>query len=262
LVGATALLALPTVLALRGHGAELRRRWKAIVVYGVVAMAGVQIFFFLALEHLSVAVAVLVEMMGAPLLIVGWTWLRTRRFPGWLICAGIVVCLAGMMLVLDLRGADVSWLGLFLALAAAGSMAGYFMVSSNQSIKLPPIAFTGLGMGVGALVSVITVLSRLTPAHFAAEDVDFAGFRVSWLVPAGLLLFTTAGAYWLGLIGLRHLGPTLGSFVNLTEVPFSTVTALVVLGEALTGWQVVGGVVMLGGIMLVKARDTDGSAAD
>jgi drug/metabolite transporter (DMT)-like permease len=85
---------------------------------------------------------------------------------------------------------------------------------------------------------------------------------VSWLVPAGLLLFTTAGAYWLGLIGLRHLGPTLGSFVNLTEVPFSTVTALVVLGEALTGWQVVGGVVMLGGIMLVKARDTDGSAAD
>jgi drug/metabolite transporter (DMT)-like permease len=50
--------------------------------------------------------------------------------------------------------------------------------------------------------------------------------------------------------------------VNLTEVPFSTVTALVVLGEALTGWQVVGGVVMLGGIMLVKARDTDGSAAD
>lgn len=257
LVGATALLSAPTLLALRGRWDEVRHRWKAIVGYGIVAMAGVQIFFFLALEHLSVAVAVLVEMMGAPVLIVLWVWLRTRRFPGAVICAGLVVCLVGMMLVLDFRGARMSWLGLALAVAAAGCMAGYFMVSSSQSIKLPPIAFTGLGMAVGAVVAVITTLTKLTPAEFVVADVDFAGFEVSWWVPALLLLFTTAGAYWLGLIGLRHLGPTLGSFANLTEVPFSTITAWVVLGEALTGWQLLGGLVILVGIVLVKARDPE-----
>ncbi len=257
LAGATALLSAPTLLALRGRWDEVRRRWKAIMGYGIVAMAGVQIFFFLALEHLSVAVAVLVEMMGAPVLIVVWVWLRTRRFPGAVICAGLVVCLVGMMLVLDFRGARMSWLGLALAVAAAGCMAGYFMVSSNQSINLPPIAFTGLGMAVGAVVAVITTLTKLTPAEFVVADVDFAGFAVSWWVPALLLLFTTAGAYWLGLIGLRHLGPTLGSFANLTEVPFSTITAWVILGEALTGWQLVGGLVILAGIVLVKARDPE-----
>jgi drug/metabolite transporter (DMT)-like permease len=255
LVGATVLLAGPTLLTLRGQWGEVRRRWKAIVVYGVVAMAGVQIFFFLALEHLSVAVAVLVEMMGAPILIVCWMWVRTRRFPGVVICAGILVCLVGMMLVLDFRGARISWLGLLLAAAAAGCMAGYFMVSSNQSIKVHPIAFTGLGMAVGAVVAVVTTLTRLTPAEFVVDQVDFAGARMPWWVPAFLLVLTTAGAYWLGLVGLRHLGPTLGSFTNLTEVPFSTVTAWIILGEALTGWQLVGGAVMLLGIVLVKARD-------
>ncbi|MGO1320198.1 MAG: EamA family transporter, partial [Galactobacter sp.] len=144
LTGATVLLALPTLVSLRGKWGQLRKHWVSVVVYGIVAMAGVQIFFFLSLEHVTVAVGILIEMMGAPILIVLWLWIRTGRFPGAIICVGILVCVLGVVLVLDLRGSQLNWLGVALALAAAACMAGYFVLSSSQSIRLPPLAFTGL----------------------------------------------------------------------------------------------------------------------
>ncbi|MGO2633664.1 MAG: EamA family transporter [Galactobacter sp.] len=255
LTGATVLLALPTLVSLRGKWGQLRKHWVSVVVYGIVAMAGVQIFFFLSLEHVTVAVGILIEMMGAPILIVLWLWIRTGRFPGAIICVGILVCVLGVVLVLDLRGSQLNWLGVALALAAAACMAGYFVLSSSQSIRLPPLAFTGLGMAVGAIVALITVATGITPARFEFAAADFAGFRVSWLVPAVALILITAGAYWFGLIGLRHLGPTLGSFTNLLEIPFATVMAWLMLGEALSGWQLLGGLIMVLGIVLVKVDD-------
>ncbi|MBA0125532.1 EamA family transporter [Haloechinothrix sp. YIM 98757] len=255
LAGASVLLLVPTLIALRGRWGEVRHHWRKIVTYGVVSMAGVQAFFFLALEHLSVAVAILLEMMGAPLIIVFWLWARTRQRPSTMTGIGVVVSLLGVVLVLDLRNASLNWVGILMALAAAACFASYFLVSSNQTIRLPSIAFTGLGMGIGAFAALIANLTRIMPARFVVADLDFAGLRVPWFVPALLLVLFTVGAYLFGILGLRHLGATVGSFVNLTEVPFSAIAAWILLAEALTPLQLAGGVVILAGIVLVKWGD-------
>lgn len=255
LTGASLLLLIPTLLALRGRWSEVRRHAKTILTYGVISMAGVQAFFFLALEHLSVAVAILLEMMGAPLIIVFWLWARTRQRPNLITGIGVIVSLLGVVLVLDFHHASLSWVGVLLAMAAAACFASYFLVSADHTIQLPPIAFTGLGMGIGAIGALIANLTHLMPARFVAADLDFAGLRVSWLVPALLLIIFTVGAYLLGILGLRHLGATVGSFVNLTEVPFSAIAAWVLLAEILTPLQLAGGVIILAGIVLVKWGD-------
>lgn len=261
LTGAAIILLMPTLFALRGRWAEVRRSWRTVVAYGIVSMAGVQAFFFLALEHLSVAVAILLEMMGAPLIIVGWLWLRTARRPGPLTSLGVIVSLLGVILVLDFRHASLSWLGIVMALAAAACFASYFLVSSDGTLGLPPLAFTGLGMGIGAVAAGGVTLTGLMPAQFVAADLDFAGAHVSWMVPAGLLIVFTAGAYIFGIIGLRCLGAAVGSFVNLTEVPFSAIAAWILLAETLTAVQLLGGVVIVVGIVLVKWGDLTDSRA-
>src|SRR5699024_6831062 len=101
LTGAALILLVPTLIALRGRWGEVRRNWKPIAVYVVVSMAGVQAFFFLAVEHLSVAVAVLLEVMGAPLIVVFWLWARTRQRPSAVTGIGVVISLIGVVLVLD-----------------------------------------------------------------------------------------------------------------------------------------------------------------
>ena len=90
----------PALVALRGRWHLLRRNARLVVGYGVVAVAGCQFAYFSAVEHLQVGVALLLEYT-APVVVIGWLWLRHGQRPGLLIGVGCVVAGAGLVLVLD-----------------------------------------------------------------------------------------------------------------------------------------------------------------
>lgn len=251
LAGSAILLLIPSLIALHGRWGEVRRNWKTVLTYGLVSMAGVQGFYFVAVEHLTVAVALLLEMT-APMLIVFWIWARTRTRPATVTFIGVVVSLIGLVLVLNLRGASISIFGVVMAMAAAVCLASYFLVSAKDSISIPPVALTGLGMGVGALTMAIIVLVGIMPSGVVTADVDFGGIRMSWIVPMSMIVLFTVGAYITGILGLRYIGATVGSFVNLIEVPFSVIVAWLVLFEMPAPIQLFGGVFILGGVGFIK----------
>ena len=64
-MAATILLA-PTLIALRGRWDKCGSIARASALYKIVAIVGEQACFVLALQHLSVALAILMEMMGVP----------------------------------------------------------------------------------------------------------------------------------------------------------------------------------------------------
>lgn len=251
LIGAALLLLIPSLVALRGRWSEVRSNWRTVLTYGLVSMAGVQGFYFVAVEHLTVAVALLLEMT-APMLIVFWIWARTRTRPATVTFIGVVISMIGLLLVLNLRGASISILGVVMALAAAVCLASYFLVSAKDTINVPPVALTGLGMGVGALVMGVVVLTGVMPWGATVHDVDFGGVQASWVLPMALIVLFTAGAYITGILGLRYIGATVGSFVNLIEVPFSVAVAWLLLAEMPAPIQLFGGVFILGGVVFIK----------
>ncbi len=51
---------------------------RTVVLYGLVPIAGAQLFYYNAVSHLSVGVALLLEYT-APILVVGWLWATTRE---------------------------------------------------------------------------------------------------------------------------------------------------------------------------------------
>lgn len=251
LLGCALVLFVPTVIGLRGRWKEVVRGWRTVVSYGVVSMAGVQLLYFLAVEHLAVAVALLLEMT-APLLIVFWLWATTRIRPATVTFIGMAVSLVGLMLVLDPGGSALSPLGVVFALGAAVCLASYFLVSAKVEVDIPPVALTGLGMIVGTTVVTVVLLTGIIPADFSTADVVLGTEPYSWVVPILVIVFMTVGAYVCGILGLRMVGATVGSFVNLTEVPFSVIVAWLVVAELPSVIQMYGGIGIVVGVVFIK----------
>src|SRR4051812_16359181 len=78
---------------------ESLRHWKTVIAYGIGPIAGAQLCYYNAVAHLSVGVALLLEYTS-PVLVVGWLWATTRRRPSNPTLAGVVIAVAGIMLVL------------------------------------------------------------------------------------------------------------------------------------------------------------------
>lgn len=251
LLGCALVLLIPTIISLRGRWREVVRGWRTVVSYGVVSMAGVQLLYFLAVEHLAVAVALLLEMT-APLLIVFWLWATTRIRPATVTFIGMAVSLVGLVLVLDPGGSELSLAGVVFALGAAVCLASYFMVSAKVEVDVPPVALTGLGMLVGTLVVAGLVLLGVLSADFSTAEVTLGASPFSWVVPILIIVFTTVGAYVCGILGLRMVGATVGSFVNLTEVPFSVIVAWLVVAELPSVIQMYGGIGIVVGVVFIK----------
>lgn len=251
--GAALLLAVPAVVALRGRWDVLRRNAALITVYGLVAMAAVQLFYFNAVTTLSVGVALLLEYLGV-VLVVLWLWLRHGQRPRSWTLVGVVLSVAGLLLVLDLTGGmRVDLGGALWGLGAAVGLAFYFVLSARETTGLPPLVMAAGGMVVATVALAVVGAVGVMPMTWAADDVRLAGALVPWWVPAGLLVVVAAAlAYATGIASTRRLGSKMASFVGLTEVLFSVVFAWLVLGELPMPVQLAGGVLIVAGVLAVR----------
>lgn len=251
---AATVLAVPTAIAMRGQWALLRHSLGLIAAFGLLAVGGAQFFYFQAVAHLSVGVALLLEYLGI-VLVVGWLWLRHGKKPRRLTVVGSAVAAGGLVLVLDLLGSHrLDPVGVLWGLAAAVGLAAYFLISARDGgSDLPPVALASTGMTVGAAALLLLGAVGVLPMHVTARAVRIAGHHTSWLVPVlGLSLVAAAAAYLFGIHAARVLGATLASFVGLAEVLFAVLFAWLLLGQVPTGVQLAGGSLIIAGIALVR----------
>ncbi|WP_206056537.1 DMT family transporter [Nocardioides sp. GY 10113] len=252
-----ALVVLPFGLAaLRGRWGLLRRNAGRIVGYGLLAVAGAQFCYFSAVQHLQVGPALMIEY-AAPVAVVGWLWARHGQRPGRLTVAGAAVAALGLLLVLDLfSGADLDPLGIAWALAAMVGAAAYFLISADDADGLPPLALAAGGLVVGGLALGLLGLVGALPMVASLDPVSYAGATVSWWVPVLLLgVLTAALSYVTGIGAARALGSRVASFVALSEVVFAVLWAWLLLAELPGPVQLLGGLLILGGVVLVKAGE-------
>lgn len=257
--GAALVLAVPALLALRGRWGLLWANRELVTVFGLVAVAGSQLFYFQAVARLSVGVALLVEYL-APVLIVGWQWATTRSRPAGAAMLGALVAVAGLALMVDPGGGrTVDPVGVAWGLAAAACLAVYFVLSARDTAGLPQLVVVAGGMAVGAVALGVAGIAGVVSLTAATGTVPFGAGRVSWLVPAvGLALVPGALGYLTGMAGARRLGARLASFVSLVEVVFAVGVAWWWLGEVPAAVQFAGGSLILVGVVLVRRGDASG----
>ena len=271
--GIAGLALLPfAIVAMRGRWSALwRARWRVLGM-ALIGVAGTQLAYFAAISRIPVSTALLIEYL-APLLLVGLVWVRTRRAPRAVVLVGSVVAIGGLVLVIGPSALAVSGgidgLGLVFALIAMVGVAAYYLIAARPSDGLPPVAFAASGLIFGSMALALVGLLGLVP--FAADfgpvllgstadsvagtvaGAAAGSIMVPWWVPLGFVaLVGTAFAYVASIAASQALGPRLMSFVGLLEVVFASVFAWLVIGEAITPLQGLGGLLILGGIALVR----------
>lgn len=261
LTGAALILALPAAVALKGRWHQLRDNWLTIVLFGLIGVAACQLFYFNAVARLSVGVALLLEYL-APVLIVLWLWAASRRRPRLLTSGGTLLSLAGLVLVLDLTGAvKVDLVGVLWGMAAAVCLAIYFFITAKENDTLPPIVLASGGLMTGAAVMWLAAATGLLPMAFSTADTTLGSWTTPWWVSlAGLVVLATVLAYTSGIMAARALGSKVASFVSLTEVLFAVLWAWLLLGELPGAIQLLGGVLIVGGVVLVRLDELRASA--
>lgn len=257
-----AAVLLGTVVAvLRPRALRFRRAdlWF-LLGYGLVGVAGVQLFFFLAVARVPVGVAMVLVNL-APAVVALWVRVvRRTRLPG-LVWLGIGLAVGGLALVAEIwQGTRLDLLGVAAGLAAAICAAGFFLLGEHGASRHDSFGLTAAGMAVGAVAMVVVSPPWTLPADLFTAAAALGGLRVPvWLVLLVLAVVGTVLPYLAGLRALRALPPALASVFALVEPLVAAVLAWLLLGQALGPVQLVGAVVLLAGAALVQlAGPADG----
>lgn len=156
---------------------------------------------------------------------------------------GIAISFVGVVIVVLLGGpagpAGVTVaIGDLLILGAILAWTAYVIIS--RRIQTPPITATTVQVGMSALM--------LAPV-MALVGIQAQPSTEGWWGLAIIIVFPSALAYLLWNVAVTQLGPSrTGVFLNL--LPVFTAIIAVALGDALTIWQVIGGLIVLAGVYL------------
>lgn len=253
--GAFLILLIPSLVLLRRIGLPTGRQVLRLLAFGLIAVALAQLCYFSAVQYLSVGVALLLEFL-APVMLIGWHWVRSRTRPAWPVLAGAGLSIIGLAFVLDLRGGfSLNPIGVAWGLGAALCLSVYFLLSEDAGTDAPihPLLLTTAGTGIGAGVLLAAAAAGVLPLAAHTGVTILANTSVGWWLPLLLLILISAVlAFPSGIVAVRHLGSSVGSFVALTEVIFAVAFAFLLLGQRPGLIQLVGGALILAGIALVQ----------
>lgn len=258
--GAFVLLA-AFVAVNRPHRFRVRRdEWIPLIAYGVLGVAMTQYLFFVALQYLPVGVALLIEFT-APVFVALWFRFVLKEPTRRMVWLALVIALIGLALVAEVgRGFSFDAIGLVAALGAALALSVHYLVTDRQMRQPEPrdaVSLTMWGFGFASLFWVITQPWWSFPWSELAGTSDaslgpLVGDRPLWLLSAWMIVLGTVVPFWLVVASMRHLRASQASMIGLTEPLLAIIIAWIVLGEALSVGQLIGGVFIVLGVLLAE----------
>jgi probable blue pigment (indigoidine) exporter len=140
------------------------------------------------------------------------------------------------------------------AMLTATSLMGLAIVLAKKWGRTETaLVMTGWQLTVGGLVLLpLTLAVEGLPPAFTWDNVLGFGY---------LGIFGTAAAYALWFRGIDRLGPTSVSLLGLTNPIVATLAGLVVLGQTLTGWQLLGFTIALGALVAGQLKPAPQAAS-
>jgi inner membrane transporter RhtA len=217
--------------------------WRSLrptLLLGLV-LVSMNLALYGAVDRIGLGLAVTLEFLG-PLAL---ALLGSRRRIDLLtaVMAGVgVVLLTGTVPGIDL-------VGVLFALLAAASWAAYIVLSRRVGQALPGVQGTALASLLAAVVTsplLVMALVRLAPEELAHV----------LLIGLGIGVLSSALPYSIDLLVLRRLPQHLFSVLQSVQPAAAALAGLLVLGQELGVWQLVGlGLISLGNLIAVSRPD-------
>ena len=212
---AFAALLLAAIWRPRVRGRE-RVDWALTAAFGL-ALAGMNLAFYSALDRIPLGVAVTLEFTGPLAVAVAGS---RRALDGlW-----VVLAAAGILLLADLSGGGTDALGMALALVAGAFWAAYILLGARVGKAFPG--------GSGLAIAMVFGTAMLLP--FGVADGGSALLDAEVLAAgAAVALLSSAVPYSLELEALRRLPARVFGVLMSLEPAMAALAGFIVLGEVL-----------------------------
>ena len=237
------------------------RQIAVMALLGVVGLALLQVTYAFAIQLLPVGIALLLEYLAVLLVaLVAFFFLKEKVKPRIWVAVGCV--LIGLTIVAQIWASELNGLGVLMALAAAVTLAIYFLVGERQVVATSPLAVAFWTSGFAALAwAPFSGWWEVDPA-ILGERVSLSGNLAAVVVPLWmpllwLLVMGSFLPFLLSFAALGRLKATAGGIVASSEVIFAFVVAWLWLGEELSVLQLVGAAIVLAGIILAQTSRPD-----
>jgi drug/metabolite transporter (DMT)-like permease len=249
------LLVLAPILLVR-RGRSLLRFSRgdltAVLLIGVLGVAGSNYFYYYAIQVTNVATAIVLQYTAPVWVLMYMVARRFQRATAQRVFA-VVLALAGIALITGIIGGQlrISGRGLLGAEIAALAFAYY-------NVGIPPLLQRHdrwkvlVWLLFGAAVFWLFINPPWHFTHLAAEQ---WAFLCLFALTSVLLPFSFY------IAGLQHLDATRAIVTSCLEPVFSIILAAIALGETISLIQVVGVIVVLAATVLIQLPDRGGTSA-
>jgi drug/metabolite transporter (DMT)-like permease len=191
--------------------------------------------------------------------LLAWHFQRERVGPRTLLVAAVAGAGVGLVILPDLDGLGGGSLAGDGLVAVATLLAAVYVIVSRRLVAgMAPLPLVALQQTVGLLWSVLALL--------AAAALGLVPLGLSGLGPRTIALAALTGvvqyavAFWLWLVGLRHL-PASRATLFLSLIPvFGVAAGALALGERLGPTQWIGAVLVLGAVQALVRAEPDAPA--
>lgn len=224
-----------------------RRVWRQLVAIGV-AIALVNAAYYIAIDRLQVAVAIVIQYT-APAMVVTWVAITLRRVPSMKTIIAVVAATIGVALAAELTEADLGGLDPRGLLAASGSalfFAAYSLISEKVSASLGPLRTMLWAFGAASAFWICYQAPQGWPRQLTAPD-NIARVLVVGVV--GTLL-----PFLLYVWGIHRVSAEKAVIAATLEPPLAALAAWIWLDQSLSAIQLAGGALVLIAIATLQSQ--------
>lgn len=242
----TAAMILLPVILIRSKGRLLiKPRWL---------LAPLAAGFITALDHgtwstavafTSIANANLINFI-APVWVALISWIFWKeRLPGWF-WIGLALVISGMTFVFgsNLLLHPTFSKGDALALLSSFFFAGYYLITQKARLRVDTLTSTGLiALGSAVTLLVICLINRAPLAGYPPQ---------TWSIFIASGIISQIAGYFCMTYALGHIPASIVSPTMIASPVISALLAIPIAGESLNLFQVMGGILVFAGILLVN----------
>jgi len=217
---------------------------RAAIIAGI--FFGVDLALFNTAVMTTTAMDATLLGSNSPIFVALGGWLMYRERPTARFWMGFLIAIVG---VTSIVGADILvhpsfGLGDVFAVAGAACYGVYLLFIQRSRVGMDSLTFSIYATSIGALcVLPICLITGQKMIGFSAT---------SWAALVGLALVAQVGGHWLVAHSMGRLPATSSSIVLLGQAPMTALLAWPLLDERPRPGQILGGVLVLAGIMVVN----------
>jgi drug/metabolite transporter (DMT)-like permease len=222
------------------------RDFRAAAIVGVGGLLTNNYLYFQAINLTGVAVALLLQYQ-APILVALYVLLVQRQRLSWRLAMSLVLGVAGCALVVRIYDPAIlrlNLLGVLAGLGTALAFAFYILTSRAALRSMGPVTLVAYGYLAASLVW----LPIVPPWRIVAQGYDLG----TWGAFLAIATVGTVVPFTLFIGGLKYLPPTQAGILAMLEPVVAAGAAYLVLGEVLLPLQLLGGLLVLAGVLLVE----------